>query len=260
MKEEALDAAFPVNQSQDIADAPSSAVLDQAPNGLDQTPPDGAPPSEPNDPAAELARVQADYQRTQNELAQVRQQAEQANQLIAQQQRQVAENAARQWTAAEQEFKQWLPTADPDEAVRATEAFYKAREQQLLSSYQQTQQQVTQERISAFADHIIQQKGLSPTDRQRLLSVGMTVHPNAMVEQADAILTERATASTETKQLRQELDILKRQMAGNGVRGALRAGGGNGSPPSSSAFDPKSPDYDSEAHYQAIMQAGGRPA
>lgn len=251
-----MDAAFPNADPNELrAGADPSAVPDQQPSDgqPDGAPPDAASPPEQLDPAAELARVQADYQQTQAQLAAERQQRQQYEQQLGAQQRQVAENAARQWAQAEQELRAAIPEMDPDQAIETTRRFYQAREQQLLGTYQQTQAQVHQERVAAFARDIIQEKGLDPNDAQRLLSVGLTVHPNAMVQEADAIKQARESSTSETTQLRQEIDNLKRQMTGAGLRPAWQTGGGNGNAPAASKVTPGTADYNSDDHLAALL-------
>ena len=259
LRRTALDQQFASDPSLNPADAPVNAAFDQQPP-VDDAPQTAAPPAEPSDPAAELERIRADYQRTQSELERERSQRTQAEQRIAMQQRQVAENAAHQWAIDEQALHAALPQMDPDDAVKATAQFYQAQNRFLLQERQREQNGMHQERVAAFAAHVAKESGLSDQDVQTLLMTpGAFQEPNRIVDAAKTLKQSREASSAETKRLSQEIETLKRQMAGNGVRGAWTAGGQNGSAPSASVYDPKSDQYDADAHYAALMQHG-RPA
>lgn len=243
-----MDDQFPVDQA--LADADQSAVDQFVPqDGQAETPQDAAPPL---DPQAELTRIQAERDQASQRADAAERQAQQSQAVIEQHQRQIAENAARQWAQAESDLHEAIPNMDPDEAVRVTREFYKAREQQLLGTYQQQQASIHQERIAAFAEFVAKEKGLQAGDAQALLATpGAFQNPNVMVDAADRLKAGRESSTSETRRLQQEIDTLKRQMAGGALQNGLRAGG-NGAAATESRFNPKSPDYDSRAHYLAL--------
>jgi hypothetical protein len=237
--------------------APDAALDDQNQPVLDAgAPPDAAPPEqEQSDPAAELARIRAEAEQTRAQLEAERRAREQYEQQVAAQQRQIAENAARQWAQAEQELQAQLPQMDPDEAVRSTREFYQARERFLLQQQQQVQQQAHAERVAAFAQHVAKEHGLTDQDAQQLLlTPGAYQNPNLLVQAAQTIKQSRESQSAETKRLQQQIDQLTRQMQAQGLKPAWQAGGANVA--SRASFDPRSPDYDVDAHYAALMRQG----
>ena len=248
-----LDPQAPADAAPDAAfDEQNQPVLDA------NAPSDAAPPDEQQgDPAAELARVRSEYEQTQRQLEAERQARSQYEQQLQAQQRQIAENAARQWQQAEAELQAALPTMDPDEAVKAATQFYKAQNQALLQNFQQVQQQAHAERVAAFAQHIAKEHGLSEQDaRQLLLTPGAYQDPNVLVPAAQAMKQSRESQSAEVKRLQQQIDAMQRQMQGQGLKPAWQTGGANVSPKTS--FDITSPDYDVDAHYAALLR-GGRP-
>lgn len=243
-----LDDRFPTDQPLAETDQSAVAPLDQL---SAETPLDDASPP---DPQAELTRIQGERDQAAQRADAAERQAQMAQAQIEQHQRQIAENAARQWQQAEAELHAAIPEMEPDQAVKITREFYAARERQLLGTYQQQQASIQQERIAAFAEFVAKEKGLDPNDAHLLLSTpGAFQNPNVMVNAADSLKQSRERGSSETKRLQKELDDLKRLVAGNGLQQGLRAGG-NGSAPSSSAFDVKSPDYDLSAHLHALEQ------
>lgn len=240
--------------------APDAAFDEQNQPVLDaNAPSDAAPPDEqqPGDPAAELARIRSEYEQTQRQLEAERQARSQYEQQLQAQQRQIAENAARQWQQAEQELHAALPQMDPDEAVKAAAQFYKAQNQALLQNFQQVQQQAHAERVAAFAQAVAKEHGLTDQDAQQLLlTPGAYQNPNLLVPAAQSMKQSREASSAEVQALKKKLDAMERQIAAQGLKPAWQTGGANVAPKSS--FDIKSPDYDEAAHYAALLR-GGRP-
>ena len=255
-----MDDRFPLDPQAPADAAPDAAIDEQNQPVLDaNAPSDAAPPDEQSqgDPAAELARIRSEHEATQRQLEAERQARTQYEQQLQAQQRQIAENAARQWAQAEQELQAALPNMDPDEAVRSTREFYQARERALMQNYQTVQQQAHAERVAAFAQHIAKEHGLSEQDaRQLLLTPGAYQDPNVLVPAAQAMKQSREASSAEVQALKKKLDAMERQIAAQGLKPAWQTGGANVSPKTS--FDITSPDYDEAAHYAALLR-GGRP-